>query len=55
MIFWNGSRRRHFEREDKCKDKGLGKQEQVEVKQEAEIKSKATRPNGHVAFLFTNG
>ena len=52
MIFLKGSRRRPFEQEAWVKDKGLGKQEQIEVKIEAEIKSKATYPFGDVAFLF---
>ena len=33
-------------------DKRLRKQNQVTGKNEAEIKSKATRPIGHVAFIY---
>ena len=52
MIFLKGSRRRLFEQGARVKDKGLGKQKQIEVKIEAEIKSKATCPFGHVAFFI---
>ena len=52
MISLSGLRRRHFEQGARVKDKGLGKQDQIEVKIEAEIKPKATYPFGDVAFLF---